>query len=51
MLCAHFIGTEMDFPLGPVVENLPAGARDKVQPLDWGEPLEKEMAAHSSILA
>ena len=51
MLCAHFIGTEMDFPFGPVVENLPAGAGDKVQPLDWEEPLEKEMAAHSSILA
>ena len=37
-----------------VVKNLPANARDvrDVSPvLGWEDPLEKEMATHSSILA
>jgi len=34
-----------------VVKNLPAIAGDKVQFLGWKDPLEKEMAMHSSILA
>ena len=37
-----------------VVKNPPANARDKetqVQSLSWEDPLEKEMATHSSILA
>ena len=37
-----------------VVKNLPANARDIemwVQSLGWKDPLEEEMAAHSSILA
>ena len=33
------------------VKNLPAMRETKVQPLDWEDPLEKEMATHSSILA
>ena len=42
------------FPSGSVVKNLPANARDTrdvVQSLGWEDPLEKEMATHSSILA
>ena len=35
-----------------VVKNLPANAADtQFQPLDWEDPLEKEMAIQSSILA
>ena len=37
-----------------VVKNLPANAgdlRDAVRPLGWEDPLEEEMATHSSILA
>ena len=33
------------------VKNLPAVRETWVQFLDWEEPLEKEMATHSSILA
>ena len=35
----------MDFPGGSVVNN------SRVQSLGWEDPLEKEMATHSSILA
>ena len=44
----------MAFPGGSVVKNLLANAGDKqmwVQPLCQEDPLEKGMAAHSSILA
>ena len=34
-----------------MVENLPAMWETQVQSLDWEDPLEKGMAAHSSILA
>ena len=34
-----------------LVKNPPAMWETWVQSLDWGDPLEKEMAAHSSILA
>ena len=33
------------------VKNLPAVWKTWVQPLGWEDPLEKEMATHSSILA
>ena len=41
---------------GSVVKNLPANAGDAMQEtqfqsLGWKDPLEKEMATHSSILA
>ena len=36
---------------GSVVKNLPAMQETQVQTLGWEEPLEKEMATHSSILA
>ena len=44
----------MDFPSGAVVKNPPASAGDAgdmVWPLDQEDPLEEEMATHSSILA
>ena len=40
----------MGFPGGSVVKNLPAKQETQVQSLDEKEPLEKEMAIHSSIL-
>ena len=33
------------------VKNLPAMQENQVQSLGWEDPLEKEMATHSSILA
>ena len=39
------------FPGGSVVKNLPAMQESRVQPLGQEDPLEKEMATHSSILA
>ena len=36
---------------GSVVKNLPAMKETRVQSLGGEDPLEKEMAAHSSILA
>ena len=34
-----------------MVKNLPAMQETWVQPLGWEDPLEKDMATHSSILA
>ena len=34
-----------------MVKNLPTMWETKVQSLGWEEPLEEEMATHSSILA
>ena len=34
-----------------LVKNLPAVQETRVQSLGWEDPLEKEMANHSSILA
>ena len=34
-----------------LVKNLPAVQETRVRPLGWEDPLEKEMANHSSILA
>ena len=34
-----------------MVKRLPAMRETRVQSLGWEDPLEKEMAAHSSILA
>ena len=36
---------------GSVVKNLPAMQEMQVRFLGWKDPLEKEMATHSSILA
>ena len=34
-----------------MVKNLPAMQKTRVQSLGWEDPLEKEIATHSSILA
>ena len=34
-----------------MVKNLPAMQESQVQSLGWEDPLEKEMATHSSVLA
>ena len=42
------------FPGGSMVKNLPGNAGDKelqVPSLGWDDPLEEDMATHSSILA
>ena len=41
----------MDFPGSSVVKSPPANGGDKVRSLGQEDPLEKEMATHSSILA
>ena len=41
----------LGFPGGSVVKNLPAKQETQVQSLGQKDPLEKEMATHSSILA
>ena len=41
----------MGFPDGSAVKNLPAVKEIWVQSLGWIDPLEKEMATHSSIVA
>ena len=37
--------------MAQTVKNLPAVQESQVQSLGWEDPLEKEMATHSSILA
>ena len=41
----------MGFPGGSMVKNLPAKQETEVRSLGWEDPLEKEMATHSSTLA
>ena len=38
-------------PVAQAVKNLPAMQETWVQSLSWEDPLEEEMATHSSILA
>ena len=41
----------MDFSGGAVVKNLPAVQETWIRSLGWEDPLEEEMATHSSSLA
>ena len=41
---------EIVFRMAQWVKNLPAG-QETQEPLGWQDPLEKEMATHSSVLA
>ena len=41
----------MGFPRGSIIKNLLANQETQVQSLGREDPLEKEMATHSSILA
>ena len=43
--------TLMGFPGGSVSKELTCNAKTQVQSLGWKDPLEKEMATHSSTLA
>ena len=45
------MSVDQGFPVDLVVKNLPAKQKTWVQSLGWEDPLEKEMATHSSILA
>ena len=45
------VKTFWGFPGGSMVKNLPAMQETQVQFLGQEDPLEKEMATHSSILA
>ena len=47
---ANFVDL-LGFPDSSVLKNLPAKQETWVQSLCWEDPLEKEMATHSSILA
>ena len=40
----------VDFPGGSDSKGLPTVWETRVRPLDWEDPLEKEMATHSSAL-
>ena len=42
---------DLGFPGDSVLKNLPAMQQTQVRSLGWEDPLEKEMATHSSILA
>ena len=46
----YFISVFSDFPGGSVVKNLPVMQETQFQSLGQEDPLEKEMATHSSIL-
>ena len=41
----------LGFPVAQTVKNLPAMEEAWVRSLGWKDPLEKELATHSSILA
>ena len=41
----------MGFPGGSVVKNYPGKQEMQIRSLGWEDPLEKEMATHSNILA
>ena len=41
----------MGFPRGSVIRNLPAKQETWVESLGWEDPLQKEMATYSSIVA
>ena len=47
----NFTTKLLDFPGGSVVKNLPANAGEMGSIPSWEDPLRKEMAIHSSILA
>ena len=42
---------KQDFSRGSAVKSLPAMQKTQVRSLGWKDPLEKEMATHSSVLA
>ena len=51
MLLIYCISVSVGFPGGSVVKNLPAVQEIQVRSPDQEDPLEKEMATHSSTLS
>ena len=52
VLSETFLGLSfLDFPIAQMVKNLPAMQETQVRSLGQEDPLEKETAIHSSILA
>ena len=51
LLLLHHFTLTMGFPGGSAVENPPATRETQVRSLGGEDPLEKEMATHSRILA
>ena len=49
LVCAG--SPELGFPSGSAVKNLPAMQETWIRSLGWEDPLEKEMATHSSVHA
>ena len=47
----QLLGRVLGFPYGSAVKNLSAMQETWVQSLGWEDPLEKETASHSNILA
>ena len=47
----QLLGRVLGFPYGSAVKNLSAMQETWVQLLGWEDPLEKETASHSNILA
>ena len=47
----HNSALNVGFPCGSVVKKPPAKQKTQVRSLGWENPLEKEMATYSSILA
>ena len=47
----RLIATSWVYNVGQMVKNLPRRRETRVRSLDQEDPLEKEMAAHSSIFA
>ena len=45
------VNTHLNSLVAQLVKNLPAVQETGVPSLDWEDPLEKEMATHSNILA
>ena len=45
------VSSTVGLPSGTVVKNTPANAGDMGSLLGWEDPMEEEMATHSSILA
>ena len=50
-LCLEDMHTKMTFLVAQLVKNLPTMWETWLQSLGWEDPLEKEKATHSSILA
>ena len=50
-ICTNCNVDHKGFPSGSAVKNPPAMQETQVQSLGWEDPLQKEMATHSNILA